>query len=255
MLPDDTRPLLFNNMNYDGRCFWLNLKIQIGVYAVQNEKGITHYPITMPVDQSSEYGIVEKYILSNWDCWGNIRQQMDTSDLTWLIQQLDNSEYEMKSGEYHWFSLIMCLLDFGTKITFPNITPLADNTYNITLFQDEKEEKDNERTKYSIDPDGKTPMYFSVRKTSCKEMADRLIEQILIYEDLLGTRDCSYSFKFVDFNSTSNDKQNELDESINNIIKSKLTERRILYKQSPFGKPNSWSMLIRKINLFRYDVG
>lgn len=252
MLPDDVRPLLFNSCIFNEKNFWECLKIQIGVYAIHDGKVITHYPITIQVNQFNNFGVVETEELSKWDCWGNIKQQLNTMDLTWLMTQLDNKEDKRRSGEYHWFSLIMNLLDYGTNITFPDITPLFNNTYNFTLYEEREENGDSV---YKIDPDDETMLYFAVPKSSSKEMADKLMEQILIYEDLLGARDCSYSFKFIDVDKTPIDKQDEMNESINNIINSELPKRRKLYKKSPFGRPKNWSMLIRKIKLFRYDVG
>lgn len=251
MLPDDVRPLIFNSLNFDGKNFYECLKIQIGVYAIHEDKDITHYPITIPVDQYNNFGIVENEILSTWDCWGNIKQQMDTLNPCWLMAQLDNKEDKKVSGEYHWFSLIMLLLDYDTKITFPDISPLVNNTYNFTLYE---ERDDDGEWVYKNDPDDNTMMYFAVSKASFKEMADRLMEQILIYEDLLGARDCSYSFKLMDADEKPTDRQDEMNESIYNRINSELPRRRILYKESPFGRPKNWSMLIRKIELFRYDV-
>ena len=251
MLPDDVRPLLFNSDRFDGKNFWECLKIQIGVYAIQYDKDITHYPITIQVNQFNNFGVVETEELSKWDCWGNIKQPLDTMVLTWMMTLLDNKEDKRRSGEYHWFCLIMNLLDYGTNITFPDITPLFNNTYNFTLYEEREENGDSV---YKIDPDEKTMMYFAVPKASYKEMADKLMEQILIYEDLLGARDCSYSFKLYDADETPTDKQDEMNESINNIINSELPKRIELYQKSPFGKPKNWEMLIRKVELFRYDV-
>lgn len=249
MLPDDVRPLLFNNEKYIGKYFYDFLKIQIGVYAVHDDKGIRHYPITIPVNQSNNFGVVETVELSKWDCWGNIRQQINTMDLPWLMKNLAHEKGWV--GKYHYFSLIMNLLNYGAKISFPNITPLDHNTYNFILFE---ERNDNGESIYETDPDDETMLYFAVPKTSFKEMADKLMEQILIYEDLLGTMDCSYSFKFVDADKTPIEKQDEMNDTINQKITSELTKRRELYKQSPFGKPKNWSMLIRKIELFQYDL-
>ena len=250
MLPDDVRPLIFNSDKYMGIDFYDFLKIQIGVYAVHDDKGVRHYPITIKVDQFNNFGVVETEELSKWHCWGNIRQQMDTLDLTWLMNHLGD-EKAWGHGDYHWFCLIMNLLDFGTNITFPDIAPLFNNTYNFTLYE---ETDDKTGCVYKIDPDDETMLYFAVPKSSCNEMADKLMEQILIYEDLLGARDCSYSFKFIDADETPIDKQDEMNQSINNVISSELPKRRLLYKKSPFGKPKNWSMLVRKIELFRYDV-
>ena len=252
MLPDDVRPLLFNSLNFNGKNFWECLKIQIGVYAIHDGKVITHYPITIQVNQFNNFGVVETEELSKWDCWGNIRQQMDTLNLTWLTYQCDNKEDKRNNvGEYAWFSLIMNLLDYGTNITFPNISPLVNNTYNFTLYEERDDDGDSV---YKIDPDDSTMMYFAVRKASFKEMADKLIEQILIYEDLLGERGCSYSFKLMDADEKPTDRQDEMNESIYNRINTELPRRRVLYKESPFGRPKNWSMLIQKIELFRYDV-
>lgn len=249
MLPDDVRPLIFKSDKYIGKDFYEFLKIQIGVYTVHDDKGITQYPITIQLNQFNNFGVVETEELSKWYCWGNIRQQMNTMDLTWLMNNLID-EKVWGHGDYHWFSLIMNLLDYGAKISFPNIAPL-DNTYNFTLYE---ERNDKTESVYKIDPDDETMMYFAVPKVSYKEMADKLMEQILIYEDLLGTRDCSYSFKFIDVDKTPIDKQDEMNDTINQKIISELPKRRKLYKKSPFGRPKNWSMLIRKIELFRYDV-
>ena len=250
MLPDDVRPLIFNSDKYIGKDFYEFLRIQIGVYTVHDDKGITQYPITIQLNQFNNFGVVETEELSKWYCWGNIRQQMNTMNLTWLMNNLID-EKVWGHGDYHWFSLIMNLLDYGTKIVFPNIAPLYNNTFNFTLYE---ERDDKAESVYKIDPDDETMLYFAVPKSSSKEMADKLMEQILIYEDLLGTRDCSYSFKFIDVDKTPIDKQDEMNDTINQKIISELPKRRKLYKKSPFGRPKNWSMLIRKIELFRYDV-
>lgn len=249
MLPDDVRPLIFNSDKYIGKDFYEFLKIQIGVYTVHDDKGITQYPITIQLNQFNNFDTVETEKLENWVCWENIRQQMDTMDLSWLMKNLAHEKGWV--GKYHYFSLIMNLLNYGAKISFPNITPLDHNTYNFILYE---ERDDNGESIYETDPDDEIMMYFAVPKVSYNEMADKLMEQILIYEDLLGTRDCSYSFKFIDVDKTPIDKQDEMNDTINKKIKSELTKRRELYKQSPVGKPKNWSMLIRKIELFQYDL-
>ena len=242
MLPDDVRPLLFNIEKFVDENFWDCFKIQIGVYAVHDDKGITHYPITIPVCQLMDCGIVETERIEDWCCWGNTKKQIELKVLNWLASMLDNEKLKERNGEYHWFNIIMHLQGYGVKITYPDFSP-DDRIINVKLY-------DGENT-YRTDSDTDTMIYLSVPNTTISEMADKLIEQMLIYEDLLGSKGYLYSFELYNKNGMTEEEQIKQNEMINKKIESELAIRRHLYNKSPYGKPIDWEMLIRKIDLYR----